>query len=85
MIYDFNQPGHYEAVKEKAKLKAQKKPVAHGFFMLSEMTHFVTGSGTQTGHPGDYVIVGKDHAWPVSKSYFLENYEVVPLAEEVKK
>jgi hypothetical protein len=77
VIYDFiNSPEHYTACKANATGVAQKKPVAVAFYVLKEIQHFVTTSGTQTGNVGDYVLIGKDHAWPVSKEYFEENYEV---------
>lgn len=78
MIYDFvNQPTHYEDIKKRAKGMAKKKPVNLPYFILSSMEHFVTSSGVQTGYTGDYVLIGKDHAWPVSPSYFKENYDEV--------
>ena len=57
--------------------QAQKLPVAVLYFELKDKMEFVTSSGTQTGKPGDIVLVGKDHAWPVSKEYFQENYKVL--------
>lgn len=61
--------------------KARKKPVVVGSFVLEDDVTFVTSSGEQHGKVGDVVIIGKDHAWPVSPEYFAEHYEVIGAAE----
>lgn len=78
-VYDFVSSvfGHDEAMK-KAQGKCIKMPVAHSFFIAEEEMEFVTTSGTQKAKPGDYVIIGRDHAWPVTKEYFEEHYHEMP-------
>lgn len=74
--YDFvnDKSAYTDLLEVVSPLYCQKKPVTHGYFISLDEIKFVTSSGTQTAKPGDYVIIGKDHAWPVSKDYFEENY-----------
>lgn len=51
-----------------------KRPVKHKYFVAKQAIEFQTKSGKQYANPGDYVIIAKDHAWPVSKEYFHEHY-----------
>jgi hypothetical protein len=77
--FDFEQDpiGAYQEVVRQSDRRVLKKPIVHGAYLLTDETVFVTGSGEQIGKAGDYVIVGRDHAWPVSASYFDEHYEVL--------
>lgn len=86
MIYDFvhQNKDAMDGVRARCKAKAMKKPVELGFFVLDAVEHFVTGSGTQTGKSGDYVLVAVDHAWPISKEYFAANYEILEDVQEKK-
>lgn len=68
----------YEEIKKRAEGLCFKIPVEHKFFIAREDIEFVTGSGTQRAKLGDYVIIGKDHAWPVTPEYFEEHYHEIP-------
>lgn len=64
----------YDEVKKHAESSCFKIPLEHKFFIARDDIEFVTNSGRQVAKPGDYVIIGKDHAWPVSPEYFEEHY-----------
>ena len=64
----------YDEVKKHAESSCFKIPIEHKFFIARDDIEFVTGSGTQRAKPGAYVIIGKDHAWPVTPGYFEEHY-----------
>lgn len=82
-VFDFvNNPLAIHHANARAYMSVQKKPVLHNAFMIKTQVDFVTSSGTQRGNPGDFAIVAKDHAWPVSKAYFEEHYDVIKTIEE---
>jgi hypothetical protein len=68
----------YDEIIKRAEASCFKIPVEHKFFVAREDIEFVTSSGKQYAKPGDYVIIGKDHAWPVSPKYFAEHYHELP-------
>ena len=68
----------HDALMQKSVGRCVKMPVAHGYFIADEEMHFITKSGTQKAKPGDYIIIGLDHAWPVSKEYFEKHYHEMP-------
>jgi hypothetical protein len=75
-IFNFSKPEDYKACKRLAEMRVVKRPVWHDAYILKEDTILVTPSGKQYGKAGDYVIIGKDHAWPVSPEYFAEHYDI---------
>jgi hypothetical protein len=68
----------YAEIEKMAQAKCIKMPVAHRFFIAEEPIALITQTGHQYADRGDYVIIGKDHAWPVSKEYFEEHYHEIP-------
>ena len=77
VITDETKMDYDEVLQMAAGKKCLKKPVIHGYFVITEFMRFKTETGEQDGKPGMICIVGKDHAWPVTAEYFSENYDTV--------
>lgn len=79
MVYDFlSSVFAHDEIMKKSQGRCVKMPVAHNFFVAQEEMGFITTSGTQKARPGDYIIIGLDHAWPVTKEYFEQHYHEMP-------
>jgi hypothetical protein len=64
----------YDEILKYAESECVKIAVEHKFFVARDEIYLITESGMQYAKPGDYVIIGKDHAWCVDPGYFFENY-----------
>ena len=71
-VFDFKES------KKTAELVCVKKPVSHNWIVADKAYKLpLTNGGFQYAEPGDIIILGKDHAWPVKKAYFDEHYDIV--------